>query len=98
MLLSETVYSKIVPHVVTFSKICCLLDSQSHRIVGEGGGWSIFYGKWVIGLRNGKGGASFARQGLFFLLDSQVIQIFRLKNRLIIIRAVTYMFRGRMCF
>ena len=27
---------------------------------------------------------------LFFLLDSQVIRIFRLKNRLIILSAVTY--------
>ena len=54
----------------------------------------------MIGLRNGKGGggASFARQGLFFLLDSQVIRIFRLKNRLIILRVVTYVIRGRMCF
>ena len=64
----------------------------------EGGGWSTFYGKWVIGLRNGKGGASFTNQGLFFLLDSQVIQIFRLKNRLIILRVVRYVIRGRMCF
>ena len=43
------------------------------------------------------GGASFALQP-FFLLDSQVIRIFRLKNRLIILRAVTYVIRGRMCF
>ena len=48
--------------------------------------------------RGGGGGASFARQGMFFLLDSQVIQIFRLKNRLIILGAVTYVIRGRMCF
>ena len=35
---------------------------------------SLFMEKWVIGLRNGKGGGpSFAHQGLFFLLDSQVI-------------------------
>ena len=53
----------------------------------------------MIGLRNGKGGGtSFACQGLFFLLDSHVIRIFRLKNRLIILRAVTYMIHGRMCF
>ena len=31
-------------------------------------------------------------------LDNQVIRIFRLKNRLIILRAVTYVIRGRMCF
>ena len=39
---------------------------------------------------------SFARQP-FFLLDSQVILIFRLKNRLIILRMVTYVIHGRMC-
>ena len=52
----------------------------------------------MIGFRNGReGDASFACQ-LFFLLDSQVIRIFRLKNRMIILRAVTYVIRGRMCF
>ena len=51
----------------------------------------------MIGLQNGRGGgASFALQP-FFLLDSQVIRMFRLKNRLIILRAVTYVIRGRMC-
>ena len=45
----------------------------------------------------GGGGALFARHP-FFLLDSQVIRIFRLKNRLIILRTVTYMIRGRICF
>ena len=45
-----------------------------------------------------KGGdASFAHQP-FFLLDSQVIRIFCLKSRLIILRAVTYVIRGRMCY
>ena len=54
-----------------------------------------FYGKWVIGFRNGREeGASFVRQP-FFLLDSQVIRTFRLKNRLIILRAVTYVVHGR---
>ena len=55
----------------------------------------------MIGLRNGKregGSAFFVRQGLFFLLDSQVIRIFRLKNRLIILRVVTYVIHGRICF
>ena len=42
-------------------------------------------------------GASYARQP-FFLLDIQVIRIFRLKNRLITLRAVTYVVRGRICF
>ena len=41
------------------------------------------------------GGASFAPQPL---LDSQVTRIFCLKNCLIILRAVTYVIRGRMCF
>ena len=44
-----------------------------------------------------EGGASFTRHP-FFLLDSQVIQIFRLKNCLIILRAVTYEIHGMMCF
>ena len=45
-----------------------------------------------------KGGdALFARQP-FFLLDSQIIRIFCPKNRLIILRAVTYVIRGRMCY
>ena len=43
------------------------------------------------------GGASFARRP-FFLLDSQVVRIFRLKNRLIILRVVMYVICGRMCF
>ena len=50
----------------------------------------------MIGFRNGREeGASFARQP-FFLLDNQVIRIFRLKDCLIILRAVTYVVRGRM--
>ena len=44
----------------------------------------------------GGGDASLAHQP-FFLLDSQVVRIFRLKNRLIILRAVTYVIRGWMC-
>ena len=55
--------------------------------------WKV--GDWFSKWRGG--GASFARQS-FFLLDSQVIRIFRLKNRLVILRAVMYMIRGRMCF
>ena len=51
-----------------------------------------------MGKAGGEGAALFARQGLFFLLDSQVIQIFRLKNLLIILRAITYVIHGRMCF
>ena len=55
--------------------------------------WKVgdWFSKW-------KGrGVLFARQ-LFFLLDSQVIRIFRLKNQLIILRTVTYVIRGRICF
>ena len=51
--------------------------------------WKV--GDWFPKWRGGS--ASFARQP-FFLLDSQVIQIFCLKNRLIILRAVTYVIRG----
>ena len=42
-------------------------------------------------------GASFASQP-FFLLDNLVIRTFRLKDRLIIQRAVMYVVYGRMCF
>ena len=65
----------------------------------------FFYFLWKMGdwfakwKRGGGGGfASFARHHLSFLLDSQVIRIFRLNNRLIILRAVTYLICGRMCF
>ena len=56
--------------------------------------WKVgdWFAKWE------RGGTLFARQGLFFLLDSQVIRIFYLKNRLIILRAVTYVIHERMCF
>ena len=47
-------------------------------------------------MEGGEGGVSFVRQP-FFLLNSQVILIFRLKNSLIILRAVTYVIRGMMC-
>ena len=61
--------------------------------------WKV--GDWFVKWeRRGGGGvvALFACQGLFFLLDSQVIQIFSLKNLLIILRAITYVIHGRMCF
>ena len=55
----------------------------------------FFYGKWVIGFRNGREeGASFAHQP-FFLLDSQVIRTFCLKDCLIILRTVIYVVHGR---
>ena len=34
---------------------------------------------------------------LFFLLDNQVIRVFRFKDRLIILRVVTYEVCGRIC-
>ena len=50
----------------------------------------------MIGFRNKREEcALFARQP-FFLLDSQVVRIFRLKDRLIILRAVTFVVYGRM--
>ena len=49
----------------------------------------------MIGFRNGREeGTSFSRQPCF-LLDSQVIPILNLKDRLI--RAVTYVIHGKMC-
>ena len=36
-------------------------------------------------------------EGPFFLLNNRVIRIFCLKNCLTILRAVTYLIRGRMC-
>ena len=51
----------------------------------------------MIGFRNGREvGASLARQ-LFFLLVNQVVRLFRLKDRLIILRAVTYKVCERIC-
>ena len=59
-------------------------------------------GDWFPKLKGGGGGgggggASFARKP-FFLLNSQVIRIFRFKNRSIILRAVTYVIHGKMRF
>ena len=56
--------------------------------------WKVgdWFAKW-------KGGAlDFLVRACSSFLDNQVIRIFRLKNRLIILRAVTYVIRGRMCF
>ena len=48
----------------------------------------------MIGLRNRREvGASLMHQP-FFLLDNQVVRVFRLKDRLIILRTVTYEFVG----
>ena len=49
----------------------------------------------MIGFRNGReAGASPVLQP-FFLLGNQVAQVFRLKDRLIILRAVSYKVCGR---
>ena len=51
----------------------------------------------MISFQNGREeGVSFACQP-FFLLNSQVVRIFRLKDRLIILRVVAYVVCGRMC-
>ena len=51
----------------------------------------------MIGFRNEReAGTSLARQP-FFLLDNQVVRVFRLKDRLIILREVTYEVCGRIC-
>ena len=51
----------------------------------------------MIGFQNGReAGASLARQP-FFLLDNQVVRVFHLKDRLIILRTVTYEVCGRIC-
>ena len=49
-------------------------------------------GKWVIGLWH------FICRSTVFILDNQVVRIFRLKNRLIILRTVTYVIHEKMCF
>ena len=54
--------------------------------------WKVgdWFPKW-------KGEAFHLRISRFSLLDSQVIRIFCLKDRLIILMAVMYVIRGRMC-
>ena len=54
--------------------------------------------KSIGGGGGGGGCTSFARHGLFFHLDNQVIRIFHLKKCLIILKAVMYLIRGRMHF
>ena len=56
--------------------------------------WQV--GDWFAKWKGGAGGALFACQDLFFLLDSQVIRISRLKNRLIIRLRMRFM--GRCVF
>ena len=51
----------------------------------------------MIGFQNGReAGASLARQP-FSLLDNPVVRVFRLNDRLIISRAVTYKVGERIC-
>ena len=54
--------------------------------------WKV--GNWFPKLKGA--GASLARQP-FFLLDNQVVQVFRLKDRLVILRTVMYEVCGRIC-
>ena len=65
-------------------------------------GRSTFYGKWVIGSQNGREvGASPPLQPfflLYFLLGNQVTRFFHLKDRLIILRAVSCEVCGRISF
>ena len=51
----------------------------------------------MIGLRNGRETNALLARQLFFLSDNQVVLIFRLKDRLIILRAITYEVCGRIC-
>ena len=51
----------------------------------------------MIGFQNRREvGASLVRQ-LFFLLDNQVVRVFRPKDRLIILRVITYEVCGSIC-
>ena len=51
----------------------------------------------MIGFQNGReAGASLALQSFFFL-GNQVVRVFRLKDRLIILRTVSYEVCGRIC-
>ena len=65
-------------------------------------GRSTFNGKWVIGSRNeGEAGAPPTLQSfflLYFLLGNQVARVSRLKDRLIILRAVSFEVCGRISF
>ena len=58
-------------------------------------GRSTFYGKWVIGFQNGREASVSPALQPFFLLGNQVTRVFRLKDRLIILRAVSYEVCGR---
>ena len=57
----------------------------------------LFMKKWVIGFQNEREvGASLALQP-FFLLGNQVVRVFRLKDRLIILWAILYEVCERIC-
>ena len=51
----------------------------------------------MIGFRNRREADVSLERQPFFLLDNQVVRVFRLKDRLIILRAVTYKVCGRIC-
>ena len=48
--------------------------------------------------RNGREADASLKRQSFFLLDNQVARVFHLKDRLIILRTVTYEVSGRICF
>ena len=56
-------------------KVCQFISRvlESLPLIYEGGGCSTFYGKWVIGLRNGKVGRLIFSSGPVLPLDNQVI-------------------------
>ena len=51
----------------------------------------------MIGFRNGREAGSSLVIQPFFLLGNQVVQVFRLKDQLIILWAVSYEVCGRIC-
>ena len=64
----------------------------------EEGSSSTFYGKWVIGSRNGREAGASSMLQSFFLLGNQVARVFYLKDRLIILRTVSCEVYGRISF
>ena len=51
----------------------------------------------MIGFRNGREAGTSLALHPFFLLDNQVVQVYYLKDRFIILRAVTYEVCWRIC-
>ena len=66
-------------------------------LIYEEGYWSIFHGEWVFGFRNGREANAFLALQPFFLLGNQDVRIFRLKDWLIFLGAVSYVVCERIC-